>query len=68
MLTLTRVFRQQEDSFVRILEGMRKGLIEVEDAATLQRCDRLVVYDDGIEPVGLYVQLIRREGSAHSAE
>ena len=60
MQTLTRVFRQQEDGFVRILEGMRKGLIGVEERATLQSCDRPVFYDDGIEPVGLYVLLLRR--------
>lgn len=53
MLALTRVFRQKEDSFVRILEGMRKGRISGEDTAVLNKCDRQVLYDDEIEPVGL---------------
>ena len=54
MLSLTRVFRQKEDHFVRILETMRKGRIAVEDIAVLNACDRRVIYDDAIEPVGLY--------------
>lgn len=53
MLALTRVFRQKEDAFVRILEGMRRGVIGPEDEQILKACDRTVVYDDGIEPVGL---------------
>jgi hypothetical protein len=55
MLSLTRVFRQKEDSFVRILEGMRKGRISAEDMAVLKGCDRNVLYPDDVEPVGLSV-------------
>lgn len=53
MLSLTRVFRQKEDSFVRILESMRKGHIRDEDSAVLKTCNRQVLYCDEIEPVGL---------------
>ena len=53
MSGLTRVFRQKEDAFVKILEGMRKGIVRPEDLALLKRCDRKVVYADNIEPVGL---------------
>lgn len=58
MLSLTRVFRQKEGSFVNILESMRKGRCSPEDVKLLRSCDRPVLYDDGIEPVGLYVQHI----------
>jgi ATP-dependent DNA helicase PIF1 len=53
MSSLTRVFRQKENDFVRILEGMRKGLVRPDDLRVLARCNRKVKYEDGIEPVGL---------------
>ena len=53
MLSLTRVFRQKENSFVEVLENMRKGICLPEDATLLAACDRPVLYDDGVEPVGL---------------
>jgi len=53
MLSLTRVFRQKEDNFVRILEAMRRGRISKEDVGVMKACDRQVFYEDGIEPVGL---------------
>ncbi|KAK4687337.1 ATP-dependent DNA helicase PIF1, partial [Tremellales sp. Uapishka_1] len=56
MLGLTRVFRQKEDRFIRILEAMRLGQISAEDVATLQELSRAVEYPLGIEPVGLYPQ------------
>ncbi|KAK8861367.1 hypothetical protein IAR55_002186 [Kwoniella newhampshirensis] len=54
--SLTRVFRQKEDHFVRILEGMRRGLISDEDVILLKSLERQVEYEGGIEPVGLYPQ------------
>ena len=53
MSGLTRVFRQKDDTFVKILERMRKGIILPADTAFLRRCERKVVYADNIEPVGL---------------
>lgn len=54
MKALTQVFRQRDDSFVKILERMRKGEVRTEDITALQRCARPVEYPDGIEPVSLY--------------
>jgi ATP-dependent DNA helicase PIF1 len=53
MLSLTRVFRQKENSFVDVLESMRKGICLPKHAKLLAACDRLVLYGDGVEPVGL---------------
>lgn len=55
MSGLTRVFRQKDDTFVALLERMRKGRVTPADQVTLKRCDRKIVYADGIEPVGLSV-------------
>ncbi|WWC93163.1 uncharacterized protein L201_008131 [Kwoniella dendrophila CBS 6074] len=54
MTSLTRVFRQKEDRFVKILESMRRGQIAKEDIAMLRGLARTVEYPEGIEPVGLY--------------
>ena len=53
MSGLTRVFRQKEDDFVKLLEGMRKGIVRPQDTALLAKCNRQIKYDDAIEPVGL---------------
>ena len=53
MSGLTRVFRQKENDFVKLLEGMRKGLVRPQDVDLLQKCNRQINYDDAIEPVGL---------------
>ena len=53
MSGLTRVFRQKENDFVKLLEGMRKGLVRPQDVELLQKCNRQIKYDDAIEPVGL---------------
>lgn len=54
MKALTQVYRQRDDSFVKILERMRRGQIWEADIQTLKRCDRSVAYNDGIDPVSLY--------------
>ncbi|WWC65515.1 uncharacterized protein I303_108133 [Kwoniella dejecticola CBS 10117] len=56
MSALTRVFRQKDDGFVKILENMRRGAISQQDVDTLRGLDRTVRYPEGIEPVGLYPQ------------
>lgn len=53
MSALTRVFRQKEDDFVRILESMRKGFVSQADISRLRKCERAVSYPDGVEAVGL---------------
>jgi len=57
MSGLTRVFRQKENDFVKLLEGMRKGLVRPQDVDLLQKCNRQIKYDDAIEPVGLYASV-----------
>ncbi|WVF68806.1 hypothetical protein IAT40_003579 [Kwoniella sp. CBS 6097] len=54
MSSLTRVFRQKDDSFVKILEAMRRGTIADEHVQVLRGLSRKVDYPKGIEPVGLY--------------
>lgn len=54
MKALTQVYRQRDDSFVKILERMRKGIVRQDDVLALRRCARPVEYTDGIEPVSLY--------------
>ena len=54
MKALTQVYRQRDDSFVKILERMRRGETTAEDVRSLQQCNRPVRYPDGIEPVSLY--------------
>nr|XP_019009026.1 uncharacterized protein I206_05666 [Kwoniella pini CBS 10737]OCF47807.1 hypothetical protein I206_05666 [Kwoniella pini CBS 10737] len=56
MSALTRVFRQKEDAFVRILESMRRGVIASKDIDVLKGLERTVEYPKGVEPVGLYPQ------------
>ncbi|WRT69352.1 uncharacterized protein IL334_006336 [Kwoniella shivajii] len=56
MTALTRVFRQKEDKFVKILESMRRGTISHGDVDILRGLKRDVEYPEGIEPVGLYPQ------------
>ncbi|WVQ78705.1 hypothetical protein IAT38_000792 [Cryptococcus sp. DSM 104549] len=52
--SLNRVFRQKENTFVGILENMRKGIITDEHVKILKTLARSVDYPDGVEPVGLY--------------
>ncbi|KIR52308.1 ATP-dependent DNA helicase PIF1 [Cryptococcus gattii Ru294] len=54
--TLTRVFRQRDDRFVKMLEAMRRGTVTLDDTALLQSLNRTVKYPDNIEPVALYPQ------------
>ncbi len=50
---LTRVFRQNDDRFVKILEGMRKGLVQENDMQLLKTLARPLAFNDGIEAVEL---------------
>lgn len=53
MKALNRVYRQRDNTFIGILERMRRGQVLPADVAALKACDRPVTYSDGIEPVTL---------------
>ncbi|SMN20792.1 similar to Saccharomyces cerevisiae YHR031C RRM3 DNA helicase involved in rDNA replication and Ty1 transposition [Maudiozyma saulgeensis] len=53
-ILLTKVFRQQDDELVKILNCIRFGDIEQNMALTLQNLSRHIEYDDGIFPTELY--------------
>jgi len=53
-ILLTKVFRQQDDELVKILNCVRFGDIEQQMARTLQNLSRNIEYDDGIFPTELY--------------
>jgi ATP-dependent DNA helicase PIF1 len=54
--TLSRVFRQTDGDFVRILEELRLGRISQPDLRALQELDRPLYFDDGVEPVNMSVR------------
>jgi ATP-dependent DNA helicase PIF1 len=53
LVSLTKVFRQADSHFVDLLDSLRRGTCSNAELAILSRCDRVVQYDDGIEPVSL---------------
>lgn len=50
---LTKVYRQTDDTFVKLLEKMRFGTVNSSDADILRGLSRKLEYEDRIEPVGL---------------
>ena len=58
-ILLTKVFRQQDDELVQILNCIRFGEIKQDMAKTLSSLSRDISYDDGIFPTELYAT--RRE-------
>jgi ATP-dependent DNA helicase PIF1 len=50
---LTKVYRQTDSTFVKLLERMRFGTVEPADADILRGLSRKLEYEDKIEPVGL---------------
>ena len=58
-ILLTKVFRQQDDELVKILNCIRFGEIKQDMAKTLSALSRNIAYDDGIFPTELYAT--RRE-------
>lgn len=61
-ILLTRVFRQQDNELVDILNSIRFGDIEPAMVKTLKALDREIEYPDGIRPTELYAT--RREVDA----
>lgn len=54
-MILDTVFRQEEAPFINLLANMRKGAMHMEDYKIINGADREIMYEDGIEPVCLYV-------------
>lgn len=55
IMILDTVFRQDEAPFINLLANMRKGAMRMEDYKIVNGADREIMYEDGIEPVCLYV-------------
>ncbi|KAH9044703.1 hypothetical protein EDB85DRAFT_1854804, partial [Lactarius pseudohatsudake] len=53
-MTLKRVFRQQHQAFIDMLNDMRRGQISKQFIPKFHQLSRAVVYDDGIGPTELY--------------
>lgn len=53
LVSLTKVFRQADAKFVVLLDSLRRGSCSNTDLTILAACDRVVKYEDGIEPVSL---------------
>ncbi|WVN90430.1 uncharacterized protein L203_105666 [Cryptococcus depauperatus CBS 7841] len=56
MASLTRVFRQRDNRFVKVLESMRRGIVTQDDIKLLQSLKRPIADANNIQPVGLYPQ------------
>lgn len=55
MVTLTKVFRQKDESFVKMLNAMRFGLVDSSTINEFKKLTRAVEYTDGIGPTQLQV-------------
>jgi ATP-dependent DNA helicase PIF1 len=53
VVILEKVFRQSDETFIRILEGLRSGYISKGDEKVLKGLSRTLKYDDGIDPIVL---------------
>lgn len=50
---LSKVYRQADSTFVRLLNRLRKGLVDDEDVERLVACNRPLNFKDGIEATQL---------------
>ena len=55
MVTLTKVFRQKDESFVKMLNAMRFGQVDSHTVDEFKKLTRAVEYTDGIGPTQLHV-------------
>lgn len=55
MVTLTKVFRQKDESFVKMLNAMRFGQVDSHTVDEFKKLARAVEYTDGIGPTQLHV-------------
>ncbi|KAI5452107.1 DNA helicase [Naganishia albida] len=53
-INLTKVFRQRDETFVRMLNEMRFGTLTAQSIARFESLRTARRYDDGIEPTSLY--------------
>jgi ATP-dependent DNA helicase PIF1 len=53
---LDEVFRQTNETFVRLLHEIRRGKVSTEAGAFLQKCNRPLPHKDGIQPTILYAK------------
>lgn len=58
VITLQKVFRQSQTSFVSLLTRLRHGEVLASDIALIKSCARPVEYADGVEPVSLMASKI----------
>lgn len=56
VVTLTRVYRQNSDVFIKTLESLRRGAISDEQEDVLLECNRTLLSPEGVEPVWLWVR------------
>lgn len=64
-ILLTKVFRQQDDELVRMLNAIRFGEVTPQLTETIRHLSRTVSYPDGIAPTELYAT--RREVESSNA-
>lgn len=64
-ILLTKVFRQQDDDLVNMLNGIRFGEVTPQLTQTIRQLGRSVTYPDGIAPTELYAT--RREVESSNA-
>jgi ATP-dependent DNA helicase PIF1 len=50
---LSKVYRQADSTFVRLLNRLRRGLVDDEDVDRLVACNRPLNFNDGIEATQL---------------
>ena len=65
MVTLTKVFRQKDESFVKMLNAMRFGQVDSHTVDEFKKLARAVEYTDGIGPTQLHVLPYLISLSAH---
>ncbi|GFZ43640.1 hypothetical protein JCM24511_01360 [Saitozyma sp. JCM 24511] len=67
---LSKVYRQADSTFVRLLNRLRKGLVDDEDVERLVACNRPLNFKDGIEATQLFNTnaKVRNHNNARLAE
>lgn len=58
VISLQKVFRQSQTSFISLLTRLRKGEVADSDTVLLRSCERPILYSDGVEPVSLMASKI----------
>jgi len=61
---LHRNYRQEDDSFRKLLERVRRGTLDKRDHKLLKSLSRELELEEGIKPVHLYVSIAGSELTA----